>query len=270
MFDEFDELRERENALAQAAWRGYNDLPEALGNALRSSKLGGYAQFSALAPDVPAIGEVHETVRAEVPPEYAAPWVVQLSQVPPVVTRPAVLDSSLDMLRIFARVTFGVGGANAMVEVDYRQGCAFTVWGSFVQVELVRPLALPQGPVRLGASATYGATGPSNNYVTRTQFYGAIAFGTSASQRVPPYAAQFCHSFVPAAAGGASARRIHFQRTAGAPITIATYDYQGTSASNVPRYGGWHPVPPEAVIANFDNNSANSYTQVQVCYRLGL
>lgn len=207
-----------------------------------------------------------ELCRVQVDPQESRPWTVTLGQP----NRRFVGNYSEEIWWSYATVEWGAGQVRHRVEVDWGQGCQFTVAGSFVVVKFTYPstgLAPPAAELLLTQARAHIAPGISKGVgvVTRTVWYGTIAPGTFTDAPVPAFAKD-CQVGDDCSA----VDKLWNLRFLYAPLlTVAEYRVSAAASRSRIDVNQWLPVPANAIQARIINNQAVN-TDYFVTYRLAL
>jgi hypothetical protein len=175
---------------------------------------------------------------------------------------------------LYAFVEWGFGGTNFQAEVDWRQGCAFGVTGTYVRVSAIFPFDEPVGPDATGQGITVGATAVPNASCAaasayRTVFYGDLAAADFQNRYIPAFAYE-CLVRHNAGNPATSTYELEWSEGGAAPVQIAQEQMAVSANRNLLDYGLWTPVPFEANWAGIRNTSASLQARMRIIYRLSL
>ncbi len=93
---------------------------------------------------------------------------------------------------VVARITWGVGGAQFVADVDWDQGKTFTLFASSIRIEAIYTVAVPflgnPPTLELSAAVAYGTRGFSANALKLTKNFGNVFAATTAVTEIPRWA----------------------------------------------------------------------------------
>lgn len=178
-----------------------------------------------------------------------------------------------DATDIFARLTWGSGGARFVAEADINNGFTANLFGSYLRVDgvAVGPLVgpAPPPPAIVNAAASYYPRGGNLGPLVRTVNVGPVAAGaTTAGFAIPAFARRM---FIGVPEIGIASRSFAVQffrdQAAALPITITIY---GSAIRGVEDIAVGSLIPQGARFFTFFNNSGNLWTNVSVMFELYL
>jgi hypothetical protein len=229
-------------------------------------------------PIDPATGAVRPGAQSLVKGDWArpVPWVVTLGQ-------PARFSNTgnpiapprgiyFDHGAMFAIVEWGFGGTNFAAEVDWRNGCAFGVTGTYVRVTAVFPDDLVVGPDSSGGGITVAAAAVpeatcARPSATRTVQYGTLGPSDNQARYVPAFAVDYMVKNQ-----GIATTTWFTQFLAGnvGPVATAQDFFTASPNRNIGDSSLWLPVAFDANWLDILNTSLNSEDGWRAIYRLGL
>lgn len=255
------------------------DLPEYLA---KQQGLGGDSQSTIVGTNVAA--KQTPVVRVQVPDGMARPWRVQLG--PPTTaafapgppppgglafpTWPSLFDLVQSNLRfpresVICVLTWGTGSARFKAFLDWRNGCAFTVHGSYVDVQVLTPTGFPNSAgqnqeVRFAATITPTSGAPESDEHGPSLTYdaGSIAAGGVRLFAIPPWARRMrLHGPYSGALGDTWS--MTFSSFADSTLnSVAIYQHQGTTLRSFNVWDVIKPIPiaPQARTFQLVNSAA--------------
>jgi hypothetical protein len=210
---------------------------------------------------------VQELCRVNVAAEDAQPWSVCLLPPP----RYSTAEESEDIRRTAVRVSFGNGGIQAEVDVDWRQGWVHQFFGSFLKVDLLlntvpQPAVAAYDLSELAAFISPGGHAPTLP-LTRTVNYNLIAAAGNQTLPVPRFARRAMLTWITTST--APTMDLEYQRAGGAGLA-STILAISSGNRNRPDLFLRHDVPFNATLLDITNTLGALAITPSVVYELAI
>lgn len=173
---------------------------------------------------------------------------------------------------LFAIVEWGFGGTNFVAEVDWRNGCAFGVVGTYVRVTAIMASDAVVGPDSSGQGLTVGATAVPEAVCARPSACRTVQYGTlGPSDNQARYVPAFAVDYMVKNQGIATTTWFtQFMQGNIGPVATAQDFFTASGNRNIGDSSLWLPVAFDANWLDILNTSLNSEDGWRAIYRLSL